>query len=130
MPCIGGKSGVPDGLFQAVSILLLFPLIVLTGAGSQTTDSFSTRFCKFLGDISFPLYITHYPMIYIQMGWAKAHADAPQWQHVMVAAGVFIFAVALAYALLKAFDEPTRKWLTEHWLKRNSHRAQPFFTND
>lgn len=24
----------------------------------------------------------------------------------------------VAYALFKAFDEPTRKWLTEHWLKR------------
>jgi len=118
MPCIGGKSGVPDGLFQAASILVLFPLIVLTGAGSQTTDAFSTRFCKFLGDVSFPLYITHYPLIYAQMSFAVKYADAPLWQHVLVAVGVFFFSVGMAYALFKAFDEPTRKWLTEHWLKR------------
>lgn len=118
MPCIGGKSGVPDGLFQAASILVFFPLIVLTGAGSQTTDAFSTRFCKFLGDVSFPLYITHYPLIYAQMSFAVKYADAPLWQHVLVAVGVFFFSVGMAYALFKAFDEPTRKWLTEHWLKR------------
>ena len=118
MPCIGGKSGVPDGLFQAASILVLFPLIVLTGAGSQTTDAFSTRFCKFLGDVSFPLYITHYPLIYVQMSFAVKYADAPLWQHVLVAVGVFFFSIGMAYALFKAFDEPTRKWLTEHWLKR------------
>ena len=118
MPCIGGKSGVPDGLFQAASILVFFPLIVLTGAGSQTTDAFSTRFCKFLGDVSFPLYITHYPLIYAQMSFAVKYAGAPLWQHVLVALGVFFFSVGMAYALFKAFDEPTRKWLTEHWLKR------------
>ena len=36
VPCIGGKTGIPDGLFQAICILLLFPLIVLTGSGSVT----------------------------------------------------------------------------------------------
>ena len=29
IPCIGGKTGVPDGIYQAVCILILFPLIVL-----------------------------------------------------------------------------------------------------
>ncbi len=37
IPCIGGKTGVPDGIFQAVCILLVFPIIVLAGAGSVTT---------------------------------------------------------------------------------------------
>ena len=120
MPCIGGKSGVPDGLFQAASILVVFPLIVLTGAGSRTAGAFSTRFCKFLGDISYPLYITHYPLIYMQMSWAYTHEDAPLWQHVLVAAGVLVFAIAMAYALVKAYDQPVRQWLTEHWLKRRS----------
>ena len=119
MPCIGGKSGVSDGLFKAASILVLFPLIVLTGAGSRTTDAFSARFCKFLGEISYPLYITHYPLIYMQMGWAYTHGDAPLWQHVLVGVGVLVFAVAMAYALVKAYDQPVRQWLTEHWLKKN-----------
>ena len=52
MPCIGGKQGVPDGLFQALCILVLFPLIVLAGAGSVTTGRGSTALCRWLGGIS------------------------------------------------------------------------------
>ena len=46
IPCIGGETGIPDGLYQAVCILLIFPLVVLTGAGSATTDPKSTAVCK------------------------------------------------------------------------------------
>lgn len=72
MPCIGGKQGIPDGIFQAVCILAVFPLIVLAGAGSVTTHRRSTMVCKWLGDISYPVYITHYPLIYMQLAWAES----------------------------------------------------------
>ena len=120
IPCIGGKQGIADGLYQAVCILLLFPLIVLTGAGSKTTDARSTAVCKWLGDISYPIYITHYPLIYMQMDWVARHGDAPQWQHIAVGAGILFTAVILAWGLQKAYDEPVREWLTAHWLKRKT----------
>ena len=109
--------GVADGLYQAVCILFLFPLIVLTGAGSKTTDAKSTAVCKWLGDISYPIYITHYPLIYMQMDWVKQHGDAPLWQHVAVGAGIMTMAILIAWGLLKAYDLPVREWLKEHWLK-------------
>ncbi len=118
MPCINGKMGVADGLFQALCILVLFPLIVLAGAGSKTTDARSTAICKWLGDISYPIYITHYPLIYMQMDWVAQHPDAPMWQHIAVGAGTVLMAIVLAWGLLKAYDLPVREWLKEHWLKR------------
>ena len=117
-PCIGGKQGIADGLFQAIAILVIFPLIVLTGAGSQTTDKRSTAICKWLGEISYPIYITHYPLIYMQMDFAAKHPNAAPWQHVAVAAGVFFMAILIARCVFKAYDLPVRAWLTEHWLKR------------
>ena len=117
-PCIGGKQGLADGLFQAIAILVIFPLIVLTGAGSQTTDKRSTAICKWLGEISYPIYITHYPLIYMQMDFAAKHPNAAPWQHVAVAAGVFFMAILIARCVFKAYDLPVRAWLTEHWLKR------------
>jgi len=118
VPCIGGKTGVPDGLYQAVSILILFPIIVLAGAGSITTGKKSTTVCKWLGDISYPIYITHYPIMYMQMSWVEDHQDAPLWIHIMVNLGVIVMSILLAYGLLKAYDEPVREWLKNHWLKR------------
>ena len=124
VPCIGGRQGIPDGLFQAISILVLFPLIVLAGAGSRTTDKRSTAICRWLGGISYPIYITHYPLMYMQMNWVAQHADAPLWQHIAVSAGIFFMSVMLAWGLLKAYDEPVREWLKEHWLKRNTARQK------
>ncbi len=118
MPCIGGKQGIPDGLFQALCILVLFPLIVLAGAGSVTEGRTSTAFCRWLGGISYPIYITHYPLIYMQMGWVASNPDAPLWKHIAVAAGVLFIAIILAWGLQKAYDEPVREWLKDHWLHR------------
>lgn len=118
VPCIGGKAGVPNGIFQSAAILVVFPLLVLLGAGSRTETAWGTRLCKFLGDISFPIYITHYPLMYIQMSFAAGHPDAPLWMHVAVSAGVFVMSVIVAWGMLKIYDEPVRRWLTEHWLKK------------
>lgn len=116
-PHIGGEQpNWLNGAYCAVAILLLFPLIVAAGAGSQLEGKRTTKVCKFLGAISYPLYITHYPMIYVQMEWAASHADAPLSTHVWVAAWIFIAAIAVAYACLKVYDEPVREWLKEHWL--------------
>lgn len=106
-----------NGIYESAVILVVFPLLVLMGAGGTIKGKCSMKFCKFLGELSYPLYITHYPMIYAQMSWKAVHPDAPMGQHIMVAIGFFALSILLAWACLKFFDEPTRKWLTEHWLK-------------
>lgn len=58
-----------NGVYEAVSVLALFPLIVAMGAGSNVTGKRSVALCKFLGELSYPLYITHFPLIYMQIAW-------------------------------------------------------------
>lgn len=116
VPCVGGEGNVLNGVYNAVCILLLFPLIVTMGAGSRLTDPKSAKVCTFLGELSYPLYITHYPLMYMQMTWVWAHPDAPLYAHVMVAAGVFILSILLAWGCLKLYDLPVREWLKVHWL--------------
>lgn len=112
-----------NGIYESAVILVVFPLLVLMGAGGTIKGRRSMKFCKFLGELSYPLYITHYPMIYAQMSWKAVHPDAPMGQHIMVAIGFFALSILLAWACLKFFDEPTRKWLTEHWLKGKKKAA-------
>lgn len=111
VPQIGGKPGVADGLYQLVAIVVVFPVVVLIGAGSTTTDERSKRFCEWLGKLSYPLYIVHYPLMYMQMAWVAAHPDAPVWHHVMLNIGVVAASIAMAWAMLRLYDEPVRAWL-------------------
>lgn len=115
MPWLGlgteGDSRWTNGLYETFCIIACFPLIVSIGAGSSVKGGKSEAINKFLGDISFPLYITHYPLIYMQMSWVDGHKDAPLGAHIFVAVCIFILAIGLAYAALKLYDLPVREWL-------------------
>lgn len=119
-PRIGGDEHIwMNGLFQSVSILLVFPLIVLAGAGSPIKGKYSVGICRFLGNISFPLYIIHYPFVYLYMAYATEHDMT--WREgwpLMIVVGVGC--VLLAYASLKLYDEPVRRWLRDRFLR---HKA-------
>jgi peptidoglycan/LPS O-acetylase OafA/YrhL len=118
IPCVGGPDNIMNGVYNAACILFLFPLVVMIGAGSQLKGEKSAKICTFLGEISYPIYITHYPILYMQMNWAWNHMDAPIYAHVVVAISSVLISIGLAYACLKLYDLPVRKWLTENWLKK------------
>lgn len=98
-----------NGIYEAAVIIFVFPFIVATGAGGQVTGKWA-KLCKFSADISYPIYITHYPFIYIYTAWVYAKHPSKE-QLIPVAIGLFIFFILLAYSSLKLFDEPIRKWL-------------------
>jgi peptidoglycan/LPS O-acetylase OafA/YrhL len=111
IPRIGGTEHLwMNGLYDSLSIIILFPLIVYVGASGVLVGKNAKRVCKFLADLSYPLYITHYPLIYIYTAWVHDHKISLQ-QGVPVALLVFFSSIAIAYACLKFYDEPVRLWL-------------------
>lgn len=107
-----------NGGYQAVVILLVFPLIVAMGAGSRVTDARSVAVCSFLGEISYPLYITHFPLVYMQMAWVANNPEASLGANIFVSVSVFVIALGLAWGCLKLYDLPVREWLKQHWLMK------------
>ncbi len=111
MPRIGGSAHLwLNGIYYSLSIILVFPLIVFLAASGRIEGGFSARICKFFGDISYPIYITHYPIIYIYTGWV-ATTKIPLQNAFPINLAVFLSSIALAYGCLKLYDEPVRKWL-------------------
>lgn len=98
-----------NGLYEAAIIILIFPLIVAAGAGGQMSSGWA-KVSKALGDLSYPLYITHYPLIYIYTAWVATRKPTSQ-QALPIALGLLLAAVLIAYASLKLYDEPLRAWL-------------------
>jgi peptidoglycan/LPS O-acetylase OafA/YrhL len=105
-----------NGLYEAACIIIAFPIVVAAGAGGQIKGRWA-KLCKFSGAISYPIYITHYPFIYIYTMWIATKKPAPA-QIVPVACGLFVFFIVLAYAALKLYDEPVRAWLKRKVLVR------------
>ena len=107
----GGTALCMNGVFEAVCILLIFPAIVWMSASGTTTDSMSARICRFLGDISFPLYVVHYPLMYAFYRYlikTQTYTFAETWPLALAVTGA---SICLAWLCLKWYDEPVRKWL-------------------
>jgi peptidoglycan/LPS O-acetylase OafA/YrhL len=105
-----------NGLYDALCVILLFPLIVAIGAGEKRVDGTSVKIARFFGDLSFPLYITHYPLIYVYTAWVTQHHPAPV-QATIGGAIIFVAAVSIAFGSLKLYDEPVRRWLSARFLQ-------------
>ncbi|MDZ4148523.1 MAG: acyltransferase [Flavobacteriaceae bacterium] len=114
MPRISGSEHLwMNGLYDALSIIFIFPLIVYLGASGEVKQKFALKLCKFLGDISYPLYITHYPLIYIYIAWVRDN-DIPLKEAWPVGLFVLLVCILLSHAYLKFYDEPVRKWISKH----------------
>jgi peptidoglycan/LPS O-acetylase OafA/YrhL len=117
-PRVGGSEHLwMNGLYDCLCIMVLFPFIVYLGASGRIKSRSMEKTCKFLGDISYPIYITHYPLIYIFSAWVVNNKvslmDA-------IPAGILILAsaIALAYLSLRLYDIPLRNWLSKRFLNR------------
>ena len=116
IPRLGGAERLwLNGLYDTLCAVVLFPLILWFGASGRTTDRLSAAICKFLGDISYPLYIVHYPFIYWYYAWVK-NERLTFGESLPGAAALVAGSVALTYLCLKLYDIPVRRYLTARWL--------------
>ena len=100
-----------NGMFEAACIIAVFPLVVWYAASGKTTDIASTRICRFLGDISYPLYIVHYPLMYAFYMWLIKTRQYTLYETWPAALAVVSASIILAWLCLKLYDMPIRKWL-------------------
>ena len=119
MPYVGGHTSQwMNGIYDAVCTILIFPLLVYLGASGKTTDKGTAKICKFLGDISYPVYVIHYPLMYLFYAWLiknQLYTLGETWQ---VALCVYALCIVLAYLSLKFYDEPLRKYLAKRFLSK------------
>lgn len=107
-----------NSLYEVVCIALLFPFIVWLGACGECSDNLTGRINKFLGDISYPLYIIHYPIMYLFYAWLIEKHHYTLGETWGVALTVIIASILLAYTILKLYDEPVRRYLAKRFLHK------------
>lgn len=119
VPYIASAGSVSlNSLYEVICIALLFPLIVWMGACGTCGGSFTGRVSKLLGDLSYPLYIIHYPIMYLFYAWLIEEKHYTLGETWAVSAMVVAASILLAFLLLKLYDEPVRRYLAGKFLKR------------
>lgn len=138
VPFLGAKECFSaNGIYEFLCVAVAFPLIVTSGAAASCPKdedtphnknctgpqrgSASLKIAGFLGEISYPLYIVHYPVMYLFYSWLikdEKYTLCQSWHAVFA---VFAISLALAYITLKFYDIPIReRLLAKAPLKDNS----------
>lgn len=111
---IGGyEHPLYDGIFNLICVFILCPFTVWFGSQRIELSQRTKNVCDFLGRLSYPLYLAHYPLVYLFFTWMDTHHDASFSILAFTSTATFLLCVALGYAALKLWDEPIRKWLAK-----------------
>lgn len=115
IPHLGGENNIWNRLYECVCLILVFPFIIWLGAGGKVTGKKSSQFCKFMGDISYPIYITHFPIVYVFMAYVTNNnlTLAQAWPYGLL---VVVISITLAYCSMRWYDLPIRSWLRKKYL--------------
>lgn len=115
IPRFGGNTAHwQNSLYECFVLMIMFPLIIWLGAGGKVLNEKANRLCKFLGDISYPIYITHFPIVYVFMAWVvnNGYSLSEVWiQGVLVV----MVSILVAYVSMRLYDIPVRKWLAKRF---------------
>ncbi|HRD80818.1 MAG TPA: acyltransferase [Saprospiraceae bacterium] len=108
-----------NGLYDSFIILIVFPVIVFLGAGGIIKRKATSQVCTFLGNISYPLYITHFPIAYIFYAWV-VNNELPLEKAWPAGLLVLLCSILLAYVIFRWYDVPVRRWLTARYRQKHS----------
>ncbi len=98
-------------LTEALVVLFYFPLLVALGAGSSLSPIWK-KVCQFSGNISYPLYMTHYAAIWVFGNYFTKQKPLASELTYIILSGI-IFLVVFAYLVMVFYDIPVRRYLAK-----------------
>ena len=104
-------------LTELLVVLFFFPLIVALGAGARLSAGLK-KLCEFSGNISYPLYMTHYAVIWIFGNYFTINKPNTTELTLIICIGSILL-VGFAYLVMVVYDIPLRTYLNN---KRKQHQ--------
>lgn len=118
VPYIKPGHGISlNSLYEVICISLIFPLLVWLGACGSASGR-TGKLNRLLGGLSYPLYIVHYPIMYLFYAWLIENNVYTLQECWGMALLVVASSILLALLCLKLYDEPVRRWLARRFIKK------------
>lgn len=95
-----------------IIVIGYFPLLISLSVTKDHITPIQFRLCKWLGDISYPLYIIHYPFVWIFMSYVERHKPSSQEMAFTISMAMLIL-ITFAYGVWLVLDLPLRKLLNK-----------------
>jgi peptidoglycan/LPS O-acetylase OafA/YrhL len=117
---------IQSEFFSLCTVAIFFPVLIYLGAFCHVSADW-TRICSFLGDLSYPLYLLHIPLmsfLYIQPVLHVALLNPPL--RVSLPFCVLLIASVISYIAFRYYDAPVRSLLTRRYnayLERSAIRT-------
>lgn len=102
-------------LAELAVVLGYFPLIIMLGAGAITGSALKD-ICKLSADISYPLYMTHYAVMFIFFNYYTTYKPEGMLLGGIIFCGLLLL-VLFAYFTMQCYDLPVRRYLTAKFRK-------------
>jgi len=103
-------------LSESLVVLVYFPLLIALGAGATLTPGLK-NVCLFSGKISYPLYMTHYAVLWMFGNYYTSYKPGSVQLTFIIIAGLILL-IGAAYLVMVVYDIPVRKYLSDKWNKR------------
>lgn len=97
-------------------VVFYLPLLVALGAGATLRNG-AAKLCRFSGNISYPLYMVHYPFIWVFFSYVEKAKPSLSDMLVITAIGTVLL-TGFAYIVYAYMDAPIRRFLTLRFVKR------------
>ncbi|PST83416.1 acyltransferase [Pedobacter yulinensis] len=99
-------------------LLIMFcsPLLVALGAGAVLRPAFD-KLCRLSGELSYPLYMVHYPFIWIFYSYLEKFRPGMTEMGWITAIGTILL-VLFAYVVMRWVDIPLRNFLRRRFIKK------------
>lgn len=98
-------------LTEPLVVVFYFPLLVALGAGAILTPGFK-KICVFSGKISYPIYMTHYAVMWIFGNYYASHKPGTTQLTLIIITGLILL-VGFAYLAMVIYDIPLRRYLSD-----------------
>ncbi|MBS1577041.1 MAG: acyltransferase [Bacteroidetes bacterium] len=98
-------------LTELLVVLFYFPLLVSLGAGAHLSLLWK-KVCRFSGNISYPLYMTHYAAIWIFGNYYTSKKPPVGELPYIIIPGIILL-VTFSYFVMLFYDIPVRRWLDQ-----------------
>ena len=134
LPLVLGKMQPwQSGLYDAVCVILVFPCLVWLGASQLSMGNVTRRVSHFLGELSYPLYIVHYPLMYLFYAHIGFNGDlvpiavlGDVWP---VAMALPLACILLAWFCWRFYDRPVRRYFMKA-SRMTQHKASKANSDD